>query len=205
LSTGRHLYSAGRPSGWALAHILVLYRITGDCKNEPYIRYNLPTYNTVRKLHVSPALYSKQLYGYFTLYIITCSKDRSTARLSQPVRPGRVRFLLEDAGGDRRRLSPLTTGRRIDPGARPTQAGRSFDLQGCCRRRRGRPSISSHVDVDRRRQRPSERRAERSRQRRTTSTPSCRQLPSINRAPRQLQAADTQSNSTAYLYRRTRT
>jgi len=27
LNRGRHLYSAGRPSRWALAHILVLYYI----------------------------------------------------------------------------------------------------------------------------------------------------------------------------------
>ena len=31
LSTGRHLYSAGRPSGWALAHILVFHILLATC------------------------------------------------------------------------------------------------------------------------------------------------------------------------------
>jgi len=31
LNRGRHLYSAGRPSRWALAHILVFFNLSGTC------------------------------------------------------------------------------------------------------------------------------------------------------------------------------
>jgi len=40
LNTGRHLYSAGRPSRWALAHILVPYSFSSNANNNKNILKN---------------------------------------------------------------------------------------------------------------------------------------------------------------------
>jgi len=42
LNRGRHLRSAGRPSGWALAHILV-NKFFSDCRYMPQLRRHSPT------------------------------------------------------------------------------------------------------------------------------------------------------------------
>ena len=39
LSTGRHLYSAGRPSRWALAHILVLFSFAVNVNEQRIISF----------------------------------------------------------------------------------------------------------------------------------------------------------------------
>ena len=41
LNRGRHLCSAGRPSGWALAHILVIYTLFREERIQSYILYIL--------------------------------------------------------------------------------------------------------------------------------------------------------------------
>ena len=73
---GRHLYSAGRPSRWASAHILVLPSIQLDKRKKKFEQkymntYDIPhTYNTWRYLHSLALLANGGCIYFYFLFLL---------------------------------------------------------------------------------------------------------------------------------------
>jgi len=97
LSRGRHLYSAGRPSRWALAHISSLFRflfrllnIPAECRrfNDSLVRATKSTVSSRRRCQLGISrfkLYFQRQHCLFTCPAgveFVCLPERQTGRMS---------------------------------------------------------------------------------------------------------------------------
>jgi len=81
LNRGRHLCSAGRPSGWALAHILVLFKISVLCKSftGTYLLLGVQLWHLLMKDRTVLSATHKFIYTRNEPYLpLTPAADRAT-------------------------------------------------------------------------------------------------------------------------------
>ena len=77
LNRGRHLCSAGRPSGWALAHILVMYLCCRRLCGLSCSRVNSISDTASRR--ITPCCATRIHLGVFLLYMITYCEEEEEA------------------------------------------------------------------------------------------------------------------------------